>query len=104
MHVARRHARHSQTPCKRSQSAIASAIVAGVGTLELHAQAICPERVEQAASRPLIEDAARTGPPGPGRQDRAVATGPTHPGPTDRRPVGAPGQAYETPRTVQPRP
>src|SRR5436309_12779954 len=26
-------ARHSQTPCKRSQSAIASAIVAGVGTL-----------------------------------------------------------------------
>src|SRR5205807_163941 len=81
--------------------AIASAIVAGVGTLELHAQAICPERVEQAASRPLIEDAATTGPPGPGRRDGAVATGPTHRCATDRRSVGAPGQAYETLSMVQ---
>src|SRR5438128_6970818 len=93
MHIAGRHARHSQTPCKRSQSAIASAIVAGVGTLELHAQALCPERVEQAAGRWLVEDAATTGPPRP--TDR-----PTDRGVADRRSVGAPRPAYETPGMV----
>src|SRR5437879_10168095 len=96
MHVARRHARHSQTPRKRSQGAIASAIVAGVGTLELHAQPFCPERVEQAASRRLIEDATTTGPPGRGRRDGTVSTAPTDRCTADRRSAGAPGQAHET--------
>src|SRR5437879_13405371 len=104
MHVARRHARHSQTPRKRSQGAIASAIVAGVGTLELHAQPLCPERVEQVASRRLIEDAATTGPPRRGRRDRAVATGPTHRCATHAKPAGAPRHAYETPRLARPPP
>ena len=47
VHVAARHARHPEAPGERLERAVARAIVAGVGALQLHAQAMRAEGVQQ---------------------------------------------------------
>ena len=54
VHVAGGHAPHAQPPAERGQRAVAGAIVAGVGALQLHAQALRAERVEQPPRRRLV--------------------------------------------------
>ena len=58
VHVAARHARHPEAPGERLQRAVARAIVAGVGALQLHAQAVRAEGVQQPPRGGLVVHAA----------------------------------------------
>src|ERR1039458_9789990 len=49
MHIAGGHAPDPQPPGERGQRVVASAIVAGGWTLQLHVQPLRPERVEQSS-------------------------------------------------------
>ena len=58
MDVAGGHAPDSQSPCLRRQCAVARTVVAGVRALQLHVQAIPPERVQQPSRNGLVVAAA----------------------------------------------
>ncbi len=78
MHVAAGHARHPEPPRERRQRAVAGAVVPRIGTLQLHAQVLRAERLEQAPCDRLVADAA-----------------------ADRRVPGAARQADEALRVVE---
>ena len=64
VHVARGNARHPQPPGQRRQRPVACPVVAGIGTLELHAQPLGAEGVEQPPRGGLVVHAV----PGAARQ------------------------------------
>ncbi len=54
VHVAARHTRHPEAPGERLERPVARAIVPGVGALQLHAQAVRTERIQQPPRRGLV--------------------------------------------------